>query len=147
MDGVSSITQCPIAPGEHFVYKFRATDAGTHWYHSHSSVQRTDGAIGPFIVYEQVSHRTKEPTERAKKPTNDSAINSTTITFPKKQNQTDLLKANNKYEKEFYFFVQNWQHLTILRQSTCQSGETLNFGMALHLKTNASIRFAFKTRV
>lgn len=112
MDGVSSITQCPIAPGEHFVYKFRATDAGTHWYHSHSSVQRTDGAIGPFIVYEQVSHRTKEPTERAKKPTNDSAINSTTITFPKKQNQTDLLKADNKYEKEFYFFVQDWQHLT-----------------------------------
>ena len=76
MDGVVRITQCPINPGETFTYKFNATDIGTHWYHSHSSVQRTDGAIGPFIV------------------------------FDKKNNIIE-----SKYDKEFYFFVQDWLHL------------------------------------
>ncbi|KAG1896329.1 uncharacterized protein F5891DRAFT_1247293 [Suillus fuscotomentosus] len=36
MDGVSFITQCPIAPGHSFLYDFNATDqVGTYWYHSH----------------------------------------------------------------------------------------------------------------
>ena len=78
MDGVTRITQCPISPGEFFVYKFVATDVGTHWYHSHSSVQRTDGAVGPFIVY--------DPAEKE-------------------------AETASKYDKEFYFLVQDWQHL------------------------------------
>lgn len=39
------MTQCPIIPGETFTYKFKATELGTHWYHSHSGVQRTEGII------------------------------------------------------------------------------------------------------
>lgn len=74
MDGVSRITQCGIQPGETFTYKFTANDHGTHWYHSHSSVQRTDGAIGPLVVI-------------------------------------DFNQNISKYEQEFYFFVQDWQHL------------------------------------
>jgi FtsP/CotA-like multicopper oxidase with cupredoxin domain len=31
-DGVPSITQCPIAPGDSLVYKWRATNYGTSWY-------------------------------------------------------------------------------------------------------------------
>ncbi|MBE3042572.1 multicopper oxidase domain-containing protein [Candidatus Bathyarchaeota archaeon] len=38
-DGVSSITQCPTPPGSSMTYKFRATQYGTSWYHSHYAVQ------------------------------------------------------------------------------------------------------------
>jgi FtsP/CotA-like multicopper oxidase with cupredoxin domain len=54
MDGVSRITQCPINPGDSYVYKFVASDIGTHWYHAHSGVQRTEGLYGPFIVTKSV---------------------------------------------------------------------------------------------
>ena len=43
MDGVAHLTQRPAAPGETFRYRFRATDAGTFWYHPHL---RTSEAIG-----------------------------------------------------------------------------------------------------
>lgn len=36
MDGVAFITQCPIAPGTTFQYKFNALNPGTHFYHSHT---------------------------------------------------------------------------------------------------------------
>lgn len=38
MDGVP-ITQCPIARGDSFTYRFRVTQYGTSWYHSHYSLQ------------------------------------------------------------------------------------------------------------
>ena len=38
-DGVSSITQCGIGPGESYTYKFVASNLGTHWYHAHSGVK------------------------------------------------------------------------------------------------------------
>jgi FtsP/CotA-like multicopper oxidase with cupredoxin domain len=51
MDGVPSISQCPIAPGSSFEYRFRADIYGTSWYHSHYSAQYLDGAFGPLIIY------------------------------------------------------------------------------------------------
>ena len=53
MDGVGYITQCPIEAGASFRYIFRATPSGTHWYHSHSGAQRTDGLFGTLIVMEK----------------------------------------------------------------------------------------------
>ncbi|XP_072045772.1 hephaestin-like protein [Amphiura filiformis] len=50
MDGAAMITQCPISPQSSFTYKFKASPAGTHWWHSHSNLQRQDGAFGAFIV-------------------------------------------------------------------------------------------------
>ncbi|CAD0098650.1 unnamed protein product [Aureobasidium mustum] len=50
MDGVASITECPIAPGDSFVYKWRATQYGTSWYHSHYSLQQWDGVYGGIII-------------------------------------------------------------------------------------------------
>ncbi|KAI0550476.1 multicopper oxidase-domain-containing protein [Xylaria curta] len=50
-DGVPSIHQCPIAPGETFVYKFRAEEYGTSWWHAHYSGQYMDGAFGPMIFH------------------------------------------------------------------------------------------------
>lgn len=51
MDGVPYVTQCPILPGQSFVYRFRADPVGTHWYHSHHSNQRIDGVYGLFVVH------------------------------------------------------------------------------------------------
>lgn len=52
-DGPAFVTQCPIAPGNSFLYDFTVPDqAGTFWYHSHESLQYCDGLRGPFIVYD-----------------------------------------------------------------------------------------------
>ncbi|KAH7308600.1 multicopper oxidase-domain-containing protein [Stachybotrys elegans] len=50
-DGVPSIHQCPIAPGESFTYRFIAEVYGTTWWHAHYSAQYTDGAFGPLIIH------------------------------------------------------------------------------------------------
>lgn len=50
MDGVPSITQCPIAPGESMTYTWKATQYGTTWYHSHFSLQAWDGVFGPIVI-------------------------------------------------------------------------------------------------
>lgn len=55
-DGVAGVTQEAIQPGEEFMYEFRATPAGTRFYHSHgkshiTSAQQMDmGLSGAFIV-------------------------------------------------------------------------------------------------
>ncbi|KAF2640242.1 hypothetical protein P280DRAFT_428127 [Massarina eburnea CBS 473.64] len=50
-DGVPSITQCPIAPGESYTYEWRATQYGTSWYHSHYSLQAWNGVFGPMVIH------------------------------------------------------------------------------------------------
>mmetsp|Transcript_20296 Transcript_20296/g.49803 ORF Transcript_20296/g.49803 Transcript_20296/m.49803 type:complete len:802 (+) Transcript_20296:97-2502(+) len=50
-DGVAFITQCPTAPGGHFVYEFNASqNPGTFFYHSHSVTQYDAGLTGAFII-------------------------------------------------------------------------------------------------
>lgn len=51
MDGVNAVTQCPIAPGDSFTYRFRAMQYGTTWYHSHYSLQYGDGMVGPLTIH------------------------------------------------------------------------------------------------
>ncbi|KAG8531337.1 uncharacterized protein KY384_002966 [Bacidia gigantensis] len=55
MDGVNGITQCPIAPLDTFVYKFRVMQYGSSWYHTHYSVQYADGAVGPMTFHGPMS--------------------------------------------------------------------------------------------
>ncbi|OWF42004.1 Laccase-4 [Mizuhopecten yessoensis] len=55
MDGVAFITQCPILPGQKFTYRFRATPAGTFWYHSHIGAQRSMGLNGALIIREKIA--------------------------------------------------------------------------------------------
>ncbi|RCK57687.1 Iron transport multicopper oxidase FET3 [Candida viswanathii] len=51
MDGPEMITQCPIPPGETYLYNFTIDDqVGTYWYHSHTSGQYGDGMRGVFII-------------------------------------------------------------------------------------------------
>ncbi len=51
-DGVAGITQDAVAPGDDYVYRFVAEDAGTYWYHSHqvSDVQVAKGLLGALVV-------------------------------------------------------------------------------------------------
>jgi iron transport multicopper oxidase len=52
-DGPAFVSQCPIAPGDSFLYDFQATNqAGTFWYHSHLSTQYCDGLRGPLVIYD-----------------------------------------------------------------------------------------------
>lgn len=49
-DGIPSISQCPIAPGKNYTYRFRADQIGSSWWHSHYSAQYTAGAYGALII-------------------------------------------------------------------------------------------------
>ncbi|KAI7388268.1 laccase-like multicopper oxidase [Hortaea werneckii] len=50
-DSTPGISQCPIAPGKSFTYRFRAELYGTSWWHSHYSSQYVNGLSGPIVVY------------------------------------------------------------------------------------------------
>ena len=49
-DGVPSMTQCAILPGSTVDYAFRASNAGTYWYHGHTLEQTVDGLFGLLQV-------------------------------------------------------------------------------------------------
>lgn len=53
MDGPEHVTQCPIPPGQTFVYDIVVNQTGTYWYHSHLGSQYSDGLRGMFIVEEE----------------------------------------------------------------------------------------------
>ncbi|KAG9657868.1 laccase-like multicopper oxidase, partial [Aureobasidium melanogenum] len=54
-DGTPGISQCPIAPGKSFTYRFRAELYGTSWWHSHWSAQYLNGLAGPIIIHGPVA--------------------------------------------------------------------------------------------
>lgn len=55
MDGVPYVSQLPVQPGEYFDYSFITPDAGSYWYHPHtsSSEQLGHGLVGPLIIEER----------------------------------------------------------------------------------------------
>ncbi|MFI7865835.1 multicopper oxidase family protein [Ectopseudomonas khazarica] len=55
MDGVAYVSQAPVLPGEYFDYDFICHDAGSFWYHPHttSAEQLGRGLVGPLIVEER----------------------------------------------------------------------------------------------
>jgi FtsP/CotA-like multicopper oxidase with cupredoxin domain len=52
-DGVAGVTQDAIGVGEDHVYRFRAQDPGTYWYHSHqvSHAQVVGGLLGALVIH------------------------------------------------------------------------------------------------
>ncbi|CAF9923127.1 MAG: hypothetical protein ALECFALPRED_002306 [Alectoria fallacina] len=50
-DGVNGVTQCPIATNDTYTYRFKATQYGHTWYHSHYSLQYPDGVAGPLLIH------------------------------------------------------------------------------------------------
>ncbi|KAJ4812852.1 Ascorbate oxidase [Rhynchospora pubera] len=59
MDGTEGVTQCPILPGDTFVYRFLVDQAGTYIYHAHYGMQRSAGLNGMIVV--KVPDGFKEP--------------------------------------------------------------------------------------
>ncbi|KAK4183168.1 laccase [Podospora australis] len=50
-DGANGVTECPIPPkGGTRVYKFKAQQYGTSWYHSHFSAQYGNGVVGTILI-------------------------------------------------------------------------------------------------
>ncbi|WP_330461682.1 multicopper oxidase family protein [Streptomyces sp. NBC_00820] len=51
-DGVPGLTQRPVTPGEEFVYRFRADQVGTYWYHTHEASDPgvRKGLYGTLVV-------------------------------------------------------------------------------------------------
>ncbi|KAL2012820.1 hypothetical protein VTN00DRAFT_345 [Thermoascus crustaceus] len=50
-DGVNGVTQCPIAENNTYTYRFKATQYGHSWYHSHYSLQYPNGVAGPLLIH------------------------------------------------------------------------------------------------
>ncbi len=50
MDGVPGLSFMGIAPGSTYTYRFRANQAGTYWYHSHSRFQEQTGLYGAIVI-------------------------------------------------------------------------------------------------
>ncbi|KAJ3064087.1 hypothetical protein HDU99_004587 [Rhizoclosmatium hyalinum] len=51
MDGAGMVTQCPIQPGDVYIYEFNVGDqVGTYWWHAHFKSQYINGLRGPFII-------------------------------------------------------------------------------------------------
>ncbi len=48
-DGVPYLTTKPVMPGETHLYKFKISQNGTYWYHSHQGVQEQIGMNGILI--------------------------------------------------------------------------------------------------
>jgi FtsP/CotA-like multicopper oxidase with cupredoxin domain len=51
-DGVAGVTQDAVPPGERYVYRFRAGQVGTFWYHTHqvSSKEVRRGLFGTLVI-------------------------------------------------------------------------------------------------
>ncbi len=51
-DGVAGVTQDAVLPGERHVYRFRADQVGTFWYHTHqvASKEVRRGLFGAFVI-------------------------------------------------------------------------------------------------
>jgi L-ascorbate oxidase len=63
MDGVPGVTECGIEPGARFTYVFDVNQTGTFWYHSHASVQYSDGLLGPIVL--EHAHADDDPVHAA----------------------------------------------------------------------------------
>lgn len=56
-DGVPGLTQDAVKPGEIYTYRFKATQVGTFWYHSHeqSSAEVEKGLFGKITILPKVA--------------------------------------------------------------------------------------------
>ncbi|GAA5017015.1 multicopper oxidase family protein [Actinopolymorpha pittospori] len=61
-DGAEGVTQEAVAPGGEFVYRFRAEQVGTYWYHTHhaSYVGVARGLYGVLVVKPRDEHDSRQ---------------------------------------------------------------------------------------
>ncbi|KAK3314821.1 multicopper oxidase-domain-containing protein [Apodospora peruviana] len=99
MDGVNGITQCPIAPGDSFVYKWNVTQYGSSWYHSHYSVQYADGLVGPMTLHGPSSANFTEAVDIPTLLTDWGHNSAFEALYVKLKNPTILLNGKGDIEK------------------------------------------------
>ena len=99
MDGVGNISQQNIGCGNTFDYIFKATPPGTHWYHSHSGTQRTEGLFGSLIVLEDTNFFSQIVVPQINRAS--SALNIGITDMPSQHTLTllDWYRENNKPSK------------------------------------------------
>ncbi|MFC0508885.1 multicopper oxidase family protein [Micromonospora costi] len=61
-DGTPGVSQLAVGPGEDFVYRFRADQVGTYWYHTHyaSHIGVRKGLYGTLVVKPRGGQRADE---------------------------------------------------------------------------------------
>lgn len=62
-DGVPYLTTKPVLPGETHLYKFRVSQNGTYWYHSHQGHQEQIGMNGILVFKKREGEPTAEYTK------------------------------------------------------------------------------------
>lgn len=105
------VTQCPTAQGETFQYKFKVTQYGHSWYHSHYSAQYPDGVHGGLLFHGPTSDNWDE--EWAPIIVNDWVHNSSffefhkSLTFPAELPTMDsvLVNGTGKFQQCLHSFV------------------------------------------
>ena len=65
-DGAAGVTQHVVAPGDEFVYQFRADQVGTYWYHTHhaSHIGVRKGLYGTLVVNPRDQHGVDDSAQR-----------------------------------------------------------------------------------
>ena len=58
-DGVPGLSQKPIQPGSQYIYRWKANDYGSYFYHAHSRSQIDDGLYG--AIYIEPDHSVERP--------------------------------------------------------------------------------------
>lgn len=53
MDGVPYVSQCPILPGATFQYNYIASEAGTHFWHSHIGAFPLSPNLLQVLLYQE----------------------------------------------------------------------------------------------
>ncbi|KAE8147224.1 multicopper oxidase-domain-containing protein [Aspergillus avenaceus] len=91
-DGVPGLSQAPIQPNSSFIYKFKASPAGTFWYHSHYKSVMQDGQVGALYI----RHKPDAPRPY-------SAITNDT---------TELKKMQHAEENSNLMLITDWTHFT-----------------------------------
>lgn len=107
MDGVPYVSQCPILPGSTFRYDFIATEAGTHFWHSHSGIKE-----GNFsIIIQQSNDATRMIFNRVRNPflgfqRGDGVFGPLIVRTPPKVNWHNDLYDIDKYIIQ----ISDWTH-------------------------------------
>ena len=99
-DGVPGVSQDPIQPGDSFLYKWTADEAGVYFYHAHYQSQIMDGLYGAIVI---------QPKSSAKRPwsfiSNDSSVQKQ-LTAADNALQPVFLSDYSKYDSQAFHAIE-----------------------------------------
>ncbi|KAE8383443.1 Cupredoxin [Aspergillus bertholletiae] len=105
-DGVPGLSQTPIQPNSSFIYKFKASPAGTFWYHSHFKNVLQDGQVGALYI----RHKPDAPRPY--------------LTIAK--DAAELTKMQNAEANSNLLLITDWTHFTAQEYFEAEKNSSLN---------------------